>query len=112
MPLYAIDDLEIGMILSKDIKDRTGRTLLTADMALQEKHIKILKTWGISVVEVQGDEAQADLQEIIEQHPELIEQAQQQVTHLFQHVDQTQTFFNELISLREKQIIRDLASKL
>ena len=112
MPLYAIDDLETGMVLSKDIKDRSGRTLLKADMALQDKHLKILKTWGISFVEIQGDETQADLQEIIDKHPELIDQAQKQTENLFLHVDKGHAFFCELIPLREKQIIRDLAKKL
>lgn len=112
MPLYAIEDLEPGMILSKDIKDRTGRTLLKADMVLQEKHLKILKTWGISTIEIQGEETQADLAEIIAQHPELQTQVDQLSTDLFHHVDKTHPFFSALIPAWKKFKLKELASKL
>ena len=112
MPLYAIDDLEPGMVLSKDIKDRTGRTLLKADMALQEKHLKILKTWGISAVEIQGEDTQTDLAEIIAHHPELQTQVQELSANLFLHVDKAHPFFSALIPAWEKFKLRELASKL
>ena len=112
MPLVEVGDLEEGMILGKDIKDRSGRTLLKADMELSEKHLKIFKTWGISHVEIQGDDTPADLQSIIDAHPELEEQAEETAVNLFQHVDTKHEFFSTLIPLWKKRYIRELASKI
>ena len=47
--------LKPGMILSEDVQNFQGLLLLKAGTALSEKNIKILKTWGVTSVEIDGD---------------------------------------------------------
>ncbi len=112
MALYALDELTTGMILGKDIQDNTGRTLLKAGSPLQDKHLKILKTWGINHVEINNDEAQADLETIIKNHPEFEKTALVEGSRLFSHTDNRHIFFTTLIPLWKKRFIHKLASKL
>ncbi|MFQ5443371.1 MAG: hypothetical protein ACE5EK_02020, partial [Nitrospinales bacterium] len=42
------------MVVEIDVKDLTGRVLLTSGNAILEKHIKIFKSWGITEVFIKG----------------------------------------------------------
>ncbi|SEP80412.1 hypothetical protein SAMN05421693_10691 [Ectothiorhodospira magna] len=44
-----------GMVLAEDVRDRSGRLLLSAGLPLREKHIRVLKTWGVFQVAVWTD---------------------------------------------------------
>lgn len=44
------------MTLSSDVTDRRGRLLIPAGRALDEKHLQALRMWGITAVEVEGDD--------------------------------------------------------
>ena len=112
MALYALDELTTGMILGKDIKDNAGRTLLKAGSPLLDKHLKILKTWGINHVDIESNELQVDLEDIINKHPEFEKEALTEGSKLFSHTDNTHKFFTTLIPLWKKRYIRNLASKL
>jgi len=48
--------LQSGMILSEDVTDSNGRKLLCAGDAITEKHLRILKIWGVAEVDVEGIE--------------------------------------------------------
>ncbi len=112
MALYALNALTTGMILGKDIQDNTGRTLLKAGSPLLDKHLKMLKTWGINHVEIKSNEVQTDLETIIKNHPEFEKAALVEGSRLFSHTDNRHIFFTTLIPLWKKRYIRKLASKL
>jgi len=58
MASVSISDVETGMVLIKDVVDKQNRVLLRGEVELTEKHIRILRTWGITTIEVdQGGEA-------------------------------------------------------
>ena len=44
------------MILGVDVKDLSGRMLLKSGTKIEEKHLKVLRTWGVTGVEVEGDD--------------------------------------------------------
>ena len=54
MGLVAVADLEPGMVVAKDVKDQGGRIMLRAGNEISEKHLGILKKWGIHDVDVEG----------------------------------------------------------
>ncbi|MBI4804875.1 MAG: HDOD domain-containing protein [Desulfovibrio sp.] len=56
MSTVPIAELQIGSILSADVKSKQGRLLLVAGTRLEERHIKILKTWGVYEAPVNGAE--------------------------------------------------------
>jgi len=56
MALLQLNRLRTGMVTASDIRDRSGRLLLKSDTPLTENRISILKTWGFSQVEIQGED--------------------------------------------------------
>ncbi len=52
-----IDNVQPGMVLAEDLRDRHGRFLLAKGMPVQEKHLRIFKIWGVSEVAVEGEGA-------------------------------------------------------
>jgi len=47
-----VDDLSEGLVINQDVINPQGMVLLKKGISLQDKHIKILKRWGISAVSV------------------------------------------------------------
>ena len=41
-----------GMITATEVKDRTGRILLASGKTITSKHLKVLKTWGITEINI------------------------------------------------------------
>lgn len=54
MALVNVDKLAKGMVLSDDVCDSNSRLLLRKGLELDNKHMRILKMWGIFQVRVQG----------------------------------------------------------
>ncbi len=55
MPRISTEKLQPGMVLGDDVKDMSGRMLLNAGTEIEEKHLKVLRSWGVAGVEVEGD---------------------------------------------------------
>jgi HD-like signal output (HDOD) protein len=83
LALIYIDDLTAGMVLAEDLLTPTGRFVLAAGAALQEDHLKILKSWGI----VEADIDELSLGEEYSQNKELssefVERAKGYLGHRF-----------------------------
>ncbi|MBF0611662.1 MAG: hypothetical protein G8345_07080 [Magnetococcales bacterium] len=52
MAILPLNQVAAGMVVAKDVLDMSGRLLLGRATIVTEKHIKILKTWGITEVHV------------------------------------------------------------
>lgn len=50
-----IDDLEVGMRLGCDLKGANGRFLLPKGVEIEEKHLRILKIWGVNEIDIEGE---------------------------------------------------------
>jgi hypothetical protein len=72
MTLIRFDNLSAGMLLAKDVFDRSGRLLLAGGTELTPKHIRILQTWGVPEVEIDS----SDAREMISVLPEEVSQEQ------------------------------------
>ncbi|MBK1674185.1 hypothetical protein CKO35_12900 [Ectothiorhodospira shaposhnikovii] len=44
------DQARPGSVLANDVRDRSGRLLLSAGLPLREKHVRVLKTWGVTEI--------------------------------------------------------------
>jgi putative nucleotidyltransferase with HDIG domain len=55
MGLITLEALDEGRVLAADVHDVNGRLLLSQGQVLGANHLRILKIWGISEVEVTGD---------------------------------------------------------
>ncbi len=54
MARLSIDQLKCGMVLGEDLRDCNGRFLLSQGVELTEKHLRILKIWGVTDAEIEG----------------------------------------------------------
>lgn len=57
MALVRVEKLVHGSILSEDVLDSNSRLLLAKGQAIEDKHIRLMKMWGIFEVEVDGQDA-------------------------------------------------------
>jgi putative nucleotidyltransferase with HDIG domain len=51
-----VDYLKCGMVLASDLKDPMGRFLLGKGSRVEEKHIRIMKIWGITAADIEGQD--------------------------------------------------------
>ncbi len=81
-----INKLKPGMVLDEEVKDINGRLLLKRDKKIQSAHIRIFKIWGVTEVNIRGNNGSKDTS-AGPADPELIEKTKENTQHLFRHVD-------------------------
>ncbi len=84
------------MELAADVRDRTGRVLLSAGI-VTEKHIKILRMWGITEADVKGVTPQPHVDAIRHRvDAEGYADAEARVAVLFAHANREHPVMKEL----------------
>jgi HD-like signal output (HDOD) protein len=53
MGMVKVSHLKPDMVVCSDVKDRNGRLLVAAGTRLTEKHIRIIRIWGVVEVEIE-----------------------------------------------------------
>lgn len=53
--VITIEQLKEGMELALPVKNKVGQMLLPANLIIEEKHKKLLQTWGILSVSIKGN---------------------------------------------------------
>ncbi len=104
--MMQIEQIRPGMTLHSDIHDTSGRLLTKADTVLTKKHIKILKTWGVTQAKIKDDNAQDEAQ-LPDQNPPSdaeIEQATEIANHLFSQTNRDHPVMQQLLSISVQQI--------
>ncbi len=66
-----IEEIEEGLILAEAVVNNFGQTMIPVGAKLQEKHLRLLKTWNVAGVMVKAD-GEDDEMEI---SPQMIETA-------------------------------------
>jgi HD-like signal output (HDOD) protein len=83
-----VNSLKVGMILAEDVKDRNGRLLLSSGLALTDKHIRILKIWGVPEADIEGVSRENVEEEVLANIPEeFLEAAREYMAVRFRHND-------------------------
>ncbi len=59
MAIIDVSQAQAGMILAADILDMRGRVLIPAGAELKDKHVRALPAWGVSRVDIKGDDVTA-----------------------------------------------------
>ena len=93
----AVNELMQDMILADDIKDMNNRFLLPKDKKLKPNHIKILKIWGITEVNIKG-KGSADLADV-DIDPELAEKIYEDTKGIFNNTDLSHPAMAEIFRL-------------
>ncbi len=66
MSFVLVENLESGSMLDQDVQDINGRLLLSKGQTLNDKHIRILRIWGVTEVQIVDNphDAASDHEEI------------------------------------------------
>jgi HD-like signal output (HDOD) protein len=86
MGIIHINKLKPGMVLDEEVKDINGRLLLKKDKKIQPDHIRIFKIWGITEVNIQGNNGSKD-EPIDPADPELVAKIKKSALDHFRHTD-------------------------
>jgi hypothetical protein len=63
------EQLQPGMVISRDVKNIDGMLLLPSGCELSERHIDILMTWGVAEIEIEASEEMAQSHDPLAQLP-------------------------------------------
>jgi hypothetical protein len=95
------EKLAPGMTLGADVRDRSGRLLLGSGTELSERHLYILKTWGVLEVEIAGaEEVSSGLESEKTIDSALLASIEREITPLFRYADNDHPAIKELMRLR------------
>jgi hypothetical protein len=95
-----LDEIQDGMVLAADVLDRNGRVLLKVGTQISNKHLMILRQWGVTDADIQGmsrEEVNAKAVEGLDK--DLLAAVETKYREVFLHADRTHPFNNELFRL-------------
>lgn len=100
MALVDIDSLEPGMKVGRDVVEASGQVLLRTGTEINEKHLRILRSWGVEQVDVEGAN-RTDPEEALlgRADPALLDRAQAVCNERFHHADMNHPAVAELMRL-------------
>lgn len=99
MGTVAIENIETGMVLASDVRDRSGRMLLGAGAELTQKHLDIFRTWGVLEADIAGQGSQAAVQIPADVDPLQLAAAEEALAPLFRHANRSHPAVMELMRL-------------
>ena len=82
-----------GMVLSADVLDKRGRMLMPAGKELSEKHLGSLPAWGVTHIEIEGDDVAGAEPEV---EPWAIDAAAVEIDRLFSKVNREHPLMSAL----------------
>ena len=102
-----IDSLTPGMKAGKDVIEASGQVLLRAGTEITEKHLRVLRSWGIQQVEIEGPKP-PDTEDTLlaKATPAMLETARAAVDSRFRHTDATHPAIAELRRLATRVELR------
>lgn len=109
MGLIYLDDIKPGMKLEKDLVCPNGRFLLPSGSTLEDKHIKIARSWGITEAYIEGtDRETLNMEAEARIAPEIMQAAADVLAGKYSHVDLTIPAMHEIYRLNKLMIASDM----
>jgi hypothetical protein len=100
MALLEIDSLTPGMKVGKDVVEASGQVLLRTGTEITEKHLRVLRSWGIQQVEIEGPKPPDNEDALLARAtPAMLDRAQASVSEHFHHTDPEHPAIAELMRL-------------
>lgn len=92
-----MDSVCEGMIVAADVKNMDDMLLIPAGCELSARHIKVLRTWGIAEIQVDGEEqASTTMMKIA---PEVLERLEAELRKQFWSLDPESEAQKEVFNL-------------
>lgn len=101
--------IKSGMVLASDLKDANGRFLLGKGAKIEDKHIRIMKMWGITSADIEGADQEDIARETMKTiDPVMLEKVQNYVNAFFSgaEADREHEMIRELKQLRVLRLVR------
>lgn len=98
MGIVGTAQVQTGMVLADDVRDINGRLLLAKGEKIQTRHVRILKTWGITEVKITG-ESQPEEIPMPAIEPEKLKKAETVTGFVFSHIDREHPAVKKLFDL-------------
>lgn len=99
MGTVSIENIETGMVLASDVRDRSGRMLLVAGVELTQKHLVIFRTWGVLEADIAGHGNDVADQMPTDVDPIQLAAAEEALIPLFRHTNRDHPAILELMRL-------------
>jgi len=99
------------MVLVMGVKDRRGRLLIPAGNDLSERNLECLPMWGVTHIEVEGDDPGPEIERMESSEPWAVSQAEEMVDDLFQLTDRSHPFVEELSAVCVHRRAREIQKK-
>ncbi|OOG20611.1 hypothetical protein B1C78_17100 [Thioalkalivibrio denitrificans] len=109
-----------GSVLAEDVRDRTGRLLLSAGLPLKERHLRILMTWGVTEVvawcedgdaQPREDEGRSEEETGKVVDPRHLEQAEEVAGDAFRHCDLDMPVMQALYEASVRNLALEISQK-
>ncbi len=111
MGVLNVDDLKGGMVLTGDVTNKHGNVLLGKGSELSEKHITILKAWGVTEVDVEGvDQAQVEREEAEGLSSEAVASVEEELKELFPDLGDS-ALMQEIYRVVKKLKMKDIMTQ-
>jgi len=113
MPIVKIDQLVEGMCVVHPVINHRGQVLVEAGRDITEKHLRILRMWGVTEVNIKGGAGKADPDYAINNIPqEVIDRARVHVTNRFRQTDMKHPAVHALAKINLNATIRRLIKEI
>jgi len=103
----AVNSLKPGMVTLSKVLDKTGHALIRSDEELSDKHITLLKMWGIVEIDVKASRQEANFDSLLNEYPPNL------VKHALDLAEERFKFFNtedEVTTVLKKNFIENKLS--
>lgn len=85
MPRVKMDAVIEGMTVAADVKNMDDMLLVPAGCVLTARHINILRTWGISEIQTDGEDKESTT--LVTIAPEVLQRLEEELKKLFWEYD-------------------------
>ena len=107
MGIINIEDVQVGMTLAGDVKDRAETVILSVGAEITDRSIRVFKAWGITEVDVEGvDQAELATAASARVDPVLLREAEASAGNLFRHADRNHPAMDRLYRIYVQRYVR------
>lgn len=108
MEKVSVSDLKVGMIIAEDVKDKNGQLLLPAGLTVVEKHLDVVRSWGIEEVAIESGSKEEEKP----LDPQIVARAEKELGELFKFTDRNQPVMGELFQFCVVRRAKQLSSRI
>jgi hypothetical protein len=85
-----LEDVQPGMVLEKDVEERSGQVLLRAGSEITDRHLNILRSWGVTEPDIQNvTQEQVNAQVMQQFDPKILKEVEERMEQVSLHANRS-----------------------